>query len=103
MVEKAIIATLLLSSVSTWSLAEETDTLVSREIGEVYVTASPKETTSLGKRPISLSVMGEAEMASKGIRSVKDIGAMIPNLFIPDYGSRQTSAMYVRGIGSRIG
>lgn len=28
---------------------------------------------------------------------------MIPNLFIPDYGSRQTSAIYIRGIGSRIG
>ena len=103
MVEKAIIATLLLSSASAVCLAEETDTLISQEIGEVYITASIKETTSLGKRPLSLSVMDEGEMSAKGIRSIKDIGAMIPNLFVPDYGSRQTSAMYVRGIGSRIG
>lgn len=34
---------------------------------------------------------------------MRDMGSMVPNLFVPDYGSRQTAALYMRGIGSRIG
>ncbi|MEN6618356.1 MAG: TonB-dependent receptor [Rikenellaceae bacterium] len=33
--------------------------------------------------------------------SIKDISFVIPNLYIPDYGSKLTSAIYLRGIGSR--
>ena len=36
------------------------------------------------------------------IRSVKDISTVVPNLFIPDYGSKLISSAYIRGIGSRI-
>ena len=34
--------------------------------------------------------------------SVKTAADLVPNLFIPDYGSRMTSTVYVRGIGTRI-
>ena len=34
--------------------------------------------------------------------SVKSASDLVPNLFIPDYGSRMTSTVYVRGIGTRI-
>lgn len=34
--------------------------------------------------------------------SVKDISAMVPNLYIPDYGSKMTSSIYMRGLGARI-
>ena len=27
---------------------------------------------------------------------------MVPNIYIPDYGSRMTSTIYVRGLGTRI-
>jgi len=33
---------------------------------------------------------------------MKDISSYIPNLFIPDYGSKLTSPVYIRGIGSKI-
>lgn len=36
------------------------------------------------------------------IVSAKDAALIVPNLFIPDYGSRITSSIYVRGIGTRI-
>lgn len=32
----------------------------------------------------------------------KDLSASVPNLFIPDYGSKMTSSIYVRGLGARI-
>lgn len=32
----------------------------------------------------------------------KDISALVPNLHIPEYGSKMTSSIYMRGLGSRI-
>lgn len=36
------------------------------------------------------------------INSVTDLSVVTPNFFKPDYGSRMTSSVYVRGFGSRI-
>ena len=32
----------------------------------------------------------------------KDVSAVVPNLYIPDYGSSMTSTIYLRGLGTRI-
>ena len=32
----------------------------------------------------------------------KDLSGLVPNMFIPDYGSRMTSSIYIRGLGARI-
>lgn len=37
-----------------------------------------------------------------GISAVKDISEMAPNFYMPDYGSRMTSSVYVRGLGARM-
>lgn len=37
-----------------------------------------------------------------GITSMRGISDVAPNFFIPDYGSRMTSSIYVRGMGARI-
>lgn len=36
------------------------------------------------------------------IEAVKDVGEIVPNLYSPNYGSRMTSSIYMRGLGSRI-
>jgi len=36
------------------------------------------------------------------IEGVKGVADVVPNVFVPDYGSRITSSIYVRGIGARI-
>ena len=41
-------------------------------------------------------------MQANHITSLKSASTIVPNFFMPDYGSRLTSAMYIRGIGSRI-
>lgn len=83
--------------------AEETDTLTSRHLAEVSITASPKETLTLRRQALSSTLVDGGQMQSQGVVALKGVGTMIPNFFMPDYGSRQTSAVYVRGIGSRIG
>lgn len=48
------------------------------------------------------SEFGRAASERLNIGSAKNLSAMAPNLFIPEYGSRMTSSIYVRGLGSRI-
>ena len=52
--------------------------------------------------PVASTVVSPAEVERLGIASVRGISDVVPNFFIPDYGSRMTSSIYVRGIGARI-
>lgn len=44
----------------------------------------------------------EAQVENLGIRDIKHMSSVVPNFHIPDYGSRITSTIYVRGIGARM-
>lgn len=72
------------------------------DIEEVVVIASPKETAKLRQLPGSVSLISQQQMRENRICSIKDASSMVPNFFMPDYGSRLTSAIYIRGIGARI-
>ena len=48
------------------------------------------------------TVISEAEIEKLDINAVKDIGVLVPNFYMPDYVSRMTSSIYVRGLGARI-
>lgn len=43
-----------------------------------------------------------AEARRLGISEMKSLGGIAPNFYMPDYGSRMTSSIYVRGLGSRM-
>ena len=83
--------------------ANEADTLSVREMDEVVVVSTPKEHASLREQPLSSSSLGSGQIVQKGINNIKDLTVHIPGLFIPNYGSRLTSSIYLRGVGSRIG
>jgi len=82
--------------------SETTDTLRLVDLDEVEVTASVKETGLIRQQPMSATRLGSQLMASHQVTSLKGASNLAPNFFIPDYGSRLTSAIYIRGIGSRI-
>lgn len=53
--------------------------------------------------PLELStVVKGSDIARYKVASVKNISEVTPNFFIPAYGSRMTSSIYVRGLGARI-
>lgn len=79
-----------------------TDSLRNFDIEEAVVVASPKETSQLRQQPLSVSLYDRQALRDYGANSVKGISAYAPNFYMPDYGSRITSAVYIRGIGSRI-
>ena len=68
---------------------------------EVVITSSTKETNDLRLLPGSVSLLSPQDINARQIDALKDISVYIPNLYMPDYGARLTSAIYIRGIGAR--
>ena len=89
---------------SLWALAasasavEVGDTV---SLNEVTVTAI-KQSSDLRSQATALTVLGMQDSERNQVQSVKTASELVPNLFIPDYGSRMTSTVYLRGIGTRI-
>ena len=88
------------TSLCAQTLSEDTTKVIDLE--EVTIISSPKETSKLRQLPTSVSLISQKEMQAHHITSLKGASTIVPNFFMPDYGSRLTSAMYIRGIGSRI-
>lgn len=72
------------------------------DLDAVYVVAQPKEQLLLRRQSLSSSMFSDSEMASFHIDDLRSLSAYSPNFIMPDYGSRYTSSLYSRGIGSRI-
>lgn len=49
-----------------------------------------------------ISVIPQAQITRLDITGIRGISDIVPNFYIPKYGSRMTSSIYVRGLGSRI-
>ena len=77
------------------------DTIRTYNIDEIILTSSTKETNDLRTLPAAVSILSPQQIAGRQIDALKDISSLIPNLFIPDYGAKLTSAVYIRGIGAR--
>ena len=84
------------------ALAEEADTLRTQQLDEVIIIAAPKETKALRDLPAASNRLTRQDMQAKQVTGIKSLSSVTPNLFIPDYGSRLTTAVYIRGVGSRI-
>ncbi len=79
--------------------AEYTDSV--HALGELNVVALKQE-AMLRDDAVSATVVGSAELDALNTAAMKGISDVVPNFYIPDYGSRITSTMYVRGIGARM-
>ena len=73
-----------------------------KDIEEVVIVSSPKETSKLRHAPIAVSLFGKNTLDNLHTASLKELSAFVPNFYMPDYGSSLTSAAYIRGVGSRI-
>ena len=84
-----------------FAIAFDTISIPEVTVAEIYVSAS-KERLKLREMPASVTVISSARIQDGEIRSLADITATAPNFFMPDYGSKLTAPVYIRGIGSRI-
>ena len=108
-IKKLMLAVAAVCGMQGVALADEhevvkPDSLYTTEVVEgVSVSIKmPKQHFGLKRQPLSSSVMGEAMLEREQIHSVKDLSAIMPNFYQPDYGSKMTSSIYVRGFGARI-
>src|SRR5690554_5361372 len=83
--------------------ADPQDTLRVYYLDEVVVSSSVKETNNLKNMPTAVSVISPKQLKNTQIESLPDLSSYIPNFFIPKYGSKVSTPIYIRGIGARLG
>ena len=72
------------------------------DLDEVVVVSQPKEQVRLRLQPVSSSVFGDSQLQQLNVHDLSQLSQFVPSFVMPQYGSRLTSSIYVRGIGSRI-
>lgn len=77
------------------------DTIKTYTVDEIVITSSTKETNQFRYMPAAASVLTPQGIGARQIESLKDLSYYVPNLYMPDYGSKYTNAIYIRGIGAR--
>ncbi len=78
----------------------DTDTTF-RYLDDVTVTAI-KQNVDLSLLPDASTTLNLRQAERWRVTALKAMSEIAPNFYIPDYGSRMTSSIYVRGLGSRM-
>ena len=97
-----LIIIILISTVQNLIAAEtELSDSLFVTLNEINITAV-KQTENMLDEPEASTVLSEEEINRLGIVSMRGASDLVPNFYMPDYGSRITSTIYMRGIGSRM-
>lgn len=94
-------AALSVNSLYAEDTSIQSDTTVVSQLAEINVVGL-KQDAKLRSDAVSATIIGRAELEELNNVSIKGISDVVPNLYIPDYGSRITSSIYVRGLGARM-
>ena len=86
--------------VVTLNAAPEDSATIGGTIDEISVVGFKQDRASIS--PVSQQAMGERFIENNQLMGIRDLSGMIANFYMPDYGSRQYSPIYIRGIGSRV-
>ena len=79
--------------------SEAADTTIT--VDKVQITAI-KQGLVLRSEPVASTIVGSRDISRRHVDALAELSQQVPNLHIPDYGSRMTSSIYVRGLGARI-
>jgi len=95
---------ILLSTISIYIVADdipyEKDSVIMRYTGKEVIIESFKQNNNLYIQPVSATLLSAQEIKESNVLNIKDITGLIPNLYMPDYGSKMTSPVFIRGIGA---
>ena len=83
--------------------AEESDSIKTTQLEQVVIRSYvPQRPTapSIGQ-PTGLTWLTSRELEQWRVQSITDLTSRVPSLFIPDYGSKRSAAIYLRGSGAR--
>ena len=68
---------------------------------ESIVIQSSKQDKKLKELPQSVSQITGTAIRNQQIVGIKEFSGALPNLYMPDYGSKYTSPVFIRGIGAK--
>lgn len=85
----------------SWANGNDQDSSAAIQLDEVKVQSGFRDTQSPRTSTTAVSTISSFQLQVQRIESFKGLSGLVPNLSIPDYGSRLSSAVYIRGIGSR--
>lgn len=97
-----LILTTILSVIMTLPPTPNMDGEIYDTLKTATVTSSVKQSISIERLASPVSTVFLKDIEHRGIIRPKQLSGIVPNLYIPDYGSAMTSTIYVRGLGSRI-
>lgn len=93
----AVFATSILSAQNT----TENDTIKHYKLKEIQIKSS-KYNRNIFEVPAAATLVTQRAIINNKVENLSDISAIVPNFFMPDYGSKLTSPVYIRGVGNRI-
>ena len=102
MIGRILFSEILLFISAIVQAEEVNDTSKVIDLDEVVVVSQPKDGRLLRHQPLSSTVLTQREMQTLGVSDLSQLSQYVPSFSMPQYGSRLTSSMYIRGIGSRI-
>ena len=96
-----LLSSTLRTAAQETKILPDTSKWMSLELDEIVIKAS-KDNVNHKTIPASVSVISSELIEDNEIKSLNEISSTAPNFFMPEYGSKLTSPVYIRGIGSRI-
>jgi len=94
----------LLLSINTFIYANDVlydkDSVILKYTSKEIVIESFKQNNNLHMQPVSATLLSSQQIEQTNILNIKEITGLIPNLYMPDYGSKMTSPVFIRGIGA---
>lgn len=99
---QSVVAPVMASTIRGAGDVYSADTSRVVDLDEVVVVSQPKESFLLRRQPLSSTVLTGREITMVEARELRQLSAFVPSFAAPAYGSRLTSSMYIRGLGSRI-
>lgn len=94
----------IMFSLITLSRAQDSfegDTVKNYKLDEIII-KSPKYNRNIFEVPAAATLLPARFIENNKVENLTDVSAFIPNFFMPDYGSKLTSPVYIRGVGNRI-
>ena len=81
--------------------SELVDTTVARQFDMDELTVVGFKQEAPRHDAMSVTLLPSAFIRNTEMTTIKDLGYSVPNFYIPEYGSRQNSPVFVRGVGSK--
>lgn len=100
---KYLITLLALLTIPMFNFAQDSYTILpdTVKLNEIIIQASKTE-DNIQQIQTATTLITAKQIEEQNLNSLPELSARVPNLFMPDYGSRLTAPIFIRGIGSKI-